>query len=352
MKIWKQHFGRLADETDVDLIIMQNADSKIKFSSYGASIVSLKVPDKKNNPEEITLGFENLRQYERNHGYYGAVVGRYGNRIANGKFTLNGKEYVLAVNEGKNHLHGGVRGFDRVVWKIDGISEGNDPHVIFSYLSRDGEEGYPGNLSVKVLYSFNDNHELKIKYVVNTDKTTIKNITNHAYFNLSGNLKTNILSHFVLLNADQFLPVDEGLIPTGEVRSVKDTPMDFLTAHKIGERINQDDIQLRFAKGYDQNWIIKDSKEKLKFAARIGDVESGRILEVYTTEPGLQFYSGNFLDGSHKGHNGKSYNYRDAFVVETQHYPDSPNHQNFPTTILEPGEIYESETLYKFLVDQ
>jgi aldose 1-epimerase len=350
MKIRKDHFGKLRDGSQLDLFIIENDKSKIKLTNYGAAIVSLQVPDKNNNSEEITLGFDNPLDYEQIRSFYGAVVGRYGNRIAKGKFTLDGREYSLAVNEGENHLHGGVKGFDRVVWKTEEIVDGANPGVTFSYLSKDREEGYPGNLNVRVSYSFNDNLELMIKYEIDTDKPTVKNITNHAYYNLSGNLKKDILSHVVRINAEKFLPVTQGLIPTGELRCVSGTPMDFKEPHQIGERINDDDIQLKYGKGYDHNWIIKGVKNVLKYAATIEEPESGRVMEVFTTEPGLQFYSGNFMDGSHAGHNGKVYKYRYAIVLETQHYPNSPNQGNFPTTVLRPGESYESKTIYKFSV--
>ena len=348
MKISTENFGKLSDGTNIDLIIIENSSSIIKFTNYGAAIVSLQIPDKEGNSEEITMGFDNISDYEKIRGFYGAVVGRYGNRISKGKFILNGKKYNLPVNEGENHLHGGIRGFDRVVWKTEAIANGDIPSVTFSYLSEDGEEGYPGNLQVKVIYSFSHKQELKIRYIISTDRPTVKNITNHTYFNLSGNIKKDILSHSVMLNSDYFLPISRGLIPTGEIRSVESTPMDFRLPHLIKERINLDYDQLKYGKGYDHNWIIKGKENELKSAAVVEESKSGRIMEVFTTEPGIQFYTGNFLDGSHSGNNGKVYKYRHAIVMETQHFPDSPNHKNFPTTVLNPREIYESTTIYKF----
>ncbi|MFC2084745.1 aldose epimerase family protein [Bacteroidota bacterium] len=349
MKIKKSSFGKLDDGSEIYLYTMTNKDnSEVQITNYGAAVVAVKVPDKKGIIEDVVLGFEKLEDYVKIRGFYGAIVGRYGNRIGKGKFTLEGKEYFLSVNDGENHLHGGIKGFDRVTWRVESFSADKNAKLRLSYLSADGEEGYPGNLKVEVVYTFTSNNELKIEYKIKTDKATVINITNHAYFNLSGNLKENILNHELMLNADYFIPVDNGLIPAGEIKSVKNTPMDFTKSHSIGDRINEENEQLKYGLGYDHNWIVKDEGKDLKLAGTLYEPKSGRFMEIYTTEPGIQFYSGNFMDGSHSGHNGIVYNYRYAMCLETQHYPDSPNHNNFPSTVLKPGEIYESTTIYKF----
>lgn len=350
MNIQKESFGTLSDGTEVFTFTISNDDgSKVVLTNYGAALVNLFVPDKIGNLENVVLGFDNIQQYEIIRGFYGATVGRFGNRIASGKFTLDDKEYILNTNDGPNHLHGGDIGFDRVLWNYE-ILNGNSPAIKFSYLSKDGEEGYPGNFNVSVTYSFSSDHKLKIDHSMYTDKPTVKNVTNHSYFNLSGNLKSSILDHSLKINADKFLPVDSTLIPTGELRDVDNTPMDF-TAHKlIGRDINADYQQLKFGLGYDHCWVFNDSSSNLKFVSELYEPVSGRVMKIHTTEPALQFYSGNFMDGSHSGSEGKPYNYRHAVCLETQHYPDSPNQPNFPSTRLEPGEIYNSTTVYEFLV--
>jgi len=351
MTIEKELFGELSDGTPAFVFTLKHPDGSVaQISNYGATIVAIKVLDKNGLVEDVVLGFDKLSDYEKIRGFYGAIVGRYGNRLAKGTFSLNGKEYTLAVNDGENHLHGGLKGFDRVLWKIENYGTKDSAFLELSYLSVDGEEGYPGNLQVKVTYSFTMDKSLRIDYFISSDEETISNITSHGYFNLSGNLKKDILSHDLMLNADHFLPVIKGLIPTGEVKPVAGTVMDFREAAAIGSRINDDDIQLVHGLGYDHNWILNPAEEKLNLAATLYEAESGRVMEVFTTEPGIQFYSGNFMDGSHSGHAGRVYNHRYAICLETQHYPDSPNHDNFPSTVLKPGETYTSTTIYKFSV--
>ena len=350
MKVEKESFGVLSDGSEVFLFTINNKDgSLLQLTNFGAAVVALKVPDKKGKIENVVLGFDSINKYESIRGFYGATVGRYGNRIDAGKFSLNGKEYLLATNEGPNHLHGGIKGFDRVVWDYE-IINSPSPSVKFSYLSPDGEEGYPGNFNVAVLYSFNDEHELIIEYEMTTDKPTVKNVTNHSYFNLSGDVDENILNHTLVLHADRFLPVDENLIPTGELRSVEGTPMDFTIGNEIGNRIENDDEQLLRGGGYDHCWVLSDSSDGLKLAAEVFEPNSGRLMKVYTTEPAIQFYSGNFMDGSHSGREGQPYAYRYAMCLETQHYPDSPNHPEFPSTVLDSGKVYSSKTIYSFSV--
>jgi aldose 1-epimerase len=353
MLIEKKIFGKLNDGTQIDIYTIRHVDgSEIQIMNYGAAIVSLKVPDKEGRVEEVVLGFDNLKDYENIRNFYGAIVGRSGNRIAKGKFSLNGIEYKLAINDGENHLHGGIKGFDRVVWDAKEINDELNPGVKLSYVSSDGEEGYPGKLLVDVTYTFSSDYVLGIDYNITCDKTTIKNITNHSYFNLSGNVKESILDHSIIFNSEKFLPSIKGLIPTGEFRNVKGTPMDFTLPHRIGERINEEDEQLKIGAGYDHAWVLKKATDSLDFAGSLYDPKSCRLMEIFTTEPGIGFYSGNFLDGSHSGHNGVIYKFRDGLCLQTQHFPDTPNHNNFPSTKLEPGETYQSKTIYKFSISQ
>jgi aldose 1-epimerase len=304
------------------------------------------VPDRNGRLGDVVLGYENLEGYLTNSSYFGALIGRYGNRIAKGSFQLGGTPYQLAQNNGDNHLHGGVVGFDKVIWKAKELWGEDEVGLQLTYLSHDGEEGYPGNLSVTVVYTLTNNNELKIDYSATTDKKTIANLTNHSYFNLAGN--GDILGHELMLKADRFTPVDKGLIPTGELSSVEGTPMDFTTPTAIGARINQNDEQLIYGLGYDHNWVLNNSGGKLALAAKIFEPTSGRVMKVYTTQPGIQFYSGNFLDGSITGKNGEIYYKHFGFCLETQHFPDSPNHSNFPSTSLNPGQRYKQTTIYKF----
>jgi len=344
----KESFGTLPDGTPVDIYTMTNAKGmEIRATNYGGIVVSLRVPDKKGNLDDIALGFDDLKGYLASSPYFGAIIGRYGNRIANGKFTLDGKEYTLAKNNGPNTLHGGLKGFDKVVWNAEPFQNHDGVGIILTYTSKDGEEGFPGNLKAKVTYTLTDNNEWIIDYDASTDKATPINLTQHTYFNLAGEGKGDVLAHILKLNASRFTPVNQTLIPTGEFRPVKGTPMDFTQPTPIGGRINADDEQVRFGRGYDHNFVVDGKGSDPVLAARVKEPASGRVLEVFTTEPGVQFYSGNFLDGTITGKNGHVYKQRYAFCLETQHFPDSPNHPEFPTTILRPGRTYHSRTSYK-----
>jgi len=342
-------FGRTNDGESVDLYTLRNVHGvEAEITNYGGILVSLKVPDRNGKFADVVLGFNNLDTYLKGHPYFGALIGRYGNRIAKGRFTLNGVEYKLAVNNGENTLHGGLKGFDKVVWTGQGMKTKAGPAVVLTYLSKDGEEGFPGNLNVRVVYTLTNNNELKIEYSATTDKDTVTNLTHHSYFNLAGEGNGDILNQVVTINADRFLPTDAGSIPTGELRKVAGTPFDFRTPHKIGERINQDDEQLKLGNGYDHTWIIDRLPTTLRLAATAYEPTSGRTMMVFTTEPGVQFYTGNFLDGTLTGKSGKVYQRRFGFCFETQHYPDSPNHPAFPTTTLKKGATYRSTTIYRF----
>jgi aldose 1-epimerase len=318
------------------------------ITPYGGKIISLMVPDRNGNLGDVVLGYDTAERYVNGNPYFGALIGRYGNRIAKGKFTLEGTEYQLKTNNGANALHGGPGGFHNVNWRLEKTGLGNKTELY--YLSKDGEEGYPGNLKVKVTYSLTDDNELVIDYEATTDKTTVVNLTHHSFFNLAGAGNGTILDHSLYINADKFTPVDEGLIPTGELQNVKGTPFDFTQATKIGERIDREDAQLKNGKGYDHNWVLIRKDTALSLAAIVSEPTSGRVMEVWTTEPGLQFYSGNFLDGTDIGKGGKKYEFRTAFCLETQHFPDSPNQPAFPSTVLKPGEVYKQKTVYRFKV--
>jgi len=339
----KISWGNTPEGQPVELYTLMNAKgSEARIMTYGGVVVSLKVPDRSGALGDVVAGFDNLEGYLTPPPYFGAIIGRYGNRIGAGRFSLGGMEYQLAKNNGANHLHGGTRGFDKRVWSAKPLSPQS---LELSYLSKDGEEGYPGNLSATVTYTLTDANELRIEYSATTDKETVVNLTNHSYFNLAG--EGDILGHQVMIHADRFTPVDKGLIPTGELKSVAGTPFDFLTAKAIGERIEQKDKQLIFGQGYDHNWVLNRTGPGLETAARVTDSKSGRVLEVLTTEPGLQFYTGNFLDGTLKG-KGRVYAKRSAFCMETQHFPDSPNKPAFPSTVLRPGDTYRTTTVYRF----
>lgn len=321
-------------------------DMKMTVTNYGGRIVSLVVPDKAGNPVDVVLGYDSLSQYLTDGSFQGALIGRYGNRIAKGKFSLEGKEYTLAQNNGENSLHGGPKGYQNVYWSCEPFQNNGQDALQLEYLSPDGEEGFPGNLKVNVIYTLTDNNELVIDYEATTDKTTVVNLTQHAYFNLAGS--GDILNHQFQIFADKFTPVDAGLIPTGVLAPVKGTAFDFTTPHAVGERINNDEEQLKLGKGYDHNFVLnKPNADSLTLAARVVEPNNGITMEVYTTEPGIQFYSGNFMDGSMKG-KGKTYGFRNGFCLETQHFPDSPNQSAFPTTTLKPGEVYKTRTVYKF----
>lgn len=347
----KQAFGKTDDGQQMDLYTLTNAKGmEVAITNFGGTIVSIKVPDKNGNIADVLLGYDDVSGYQGGKAYFGATIGRYGNRIAKGKFTLDGKTYTLPQNDGVNTLHGGTKGFSQRVWTAKDVSSPAGQALQLTYLSKDGEEGFPGNLSVKVVFTLANTNELKIDYSATTDKDTVLNLTNHSYFNLSGKGESDILGTELTLHASKFTPVDATLIPTGELRAVKGTPFDFTKSTAIGARINQDDEQLKLAGGYDHNWVLDAGKTvALHLAAQAYDPTSGRELEVLTTEPGIQFYTGNFLDGSIHGKGDKVYNKHAAFCLETQHFPDSPNHPKFPTTELKPGQRYHTMTVFKFL---
>jgi len=339
----KANFGK-SDNKEVFLYTMTNSNGIIvKIANYGGIITSIQMPDKKGKSGDIVLGYDSLYQYIENNPYFGAIVGRYANRIAKGQFSLNGKNYKLAVNNGKNHLHGGIKGFDKVVWDAIEIQDSTQVGLTLTYLSKDGEEGYPGKLIVRVTYTLNDKNELKTLIEAETDKPTPVNLCNHTYFNLS-EADTNILGHILSIIADQFTDVDSDLIPTGELPSVSSTAMDFRVATSIGSRID------KVGGGYDHNYVLRNTAGKLGLAATLYDPGTGREVKIFTTQPGLQFYSGNFLDGTIKGKDGKVYYKHYGLCLETQHFPDSPNQSNFPNSILKPGEKYSEETVYQFSV--
>jgi aldose 1-epimerase len=347
-KISKQAFGMTTDGESVELYTLTNAKGlEARIMTYGGTVVSLKVPDRHGKLGDIVLGYETLDGYLNNNPYFGSIIGRYGNRIGKASFSLNGKQYSLPKNNGENTLHGGIKSFGKVVWKAKEVNTINGAGLSFTYLSKDGEEGFPGNLSVTVVYTLTNNNELKIDYSATTDKTTVVNLTHHSYFNLAG--EGDILKHELMINAGKFTPVDSGLIPTGELRPVNGTPMDFTKPAVIGARIDQQDEQLTLGKGYDHNWVLNATKASgLALAARVYEPVSGRVMEVLTTEPGIQFYSGNFLDGSITGKNGQVYKHRSGFCLETQHFPDSPNKPAFPSTVLRPGQRYRTTTIHRF----
>lgn len=348
--IEKKSFGKLDDGSEVSLLILKNINGmEVKIISYGATVVSLTAPDKNNKYEDVVLGYDNLEGYIKDNAYFGAIVGRYGNRIAKGQFTLDGKKYQLTINNNENHLHGGKIGFNKKNWEIVNTNENKDgASVTFKYLSKDGEEGYPGNLELLVTYTLTNNNELKISYSAKTDKITILNPTHHSYFNLTGNPNNTILEHEVMINANKFTPVNSSLIPTGKLESVENTPLDFRKLKKIGKDINSDYEQIKLGLGYDHNFVINRNNNEVIKIAEVYEPTSGRFMEVFSNQPGVQFYTGNFLNGSAIGKNGIKYNYRTAFCLEAQHYPDSPNQPSFPSVVLKPGEEYKQTTIYKF----
>jgi aldose 1-epimerase len=346
----RKPFGKTLDGQSVDIYTLKNRRGmEARITNYGGIVVSLTAPDRDGKLADVVLGYNDLDTYMRPpFPYFGAIIGRYGNRIAKGRFTLNGVEYKLAVNNGENSLHGGLKGFDKVVWTAHEQKTAAGPALALTYLSKDGEEGYPGNLRVTVVYTLTNKNELKIDYTAATDKDTVTNLTHHSYFNLAGEGNGDILKHNLVLRAESFIPTDAGSIPTGEIRSVAGTPFDFRKANAIGERINNDDEQLKLGNGYDHTWVIDGRMGTLRQAAIVYEPTSGRELEVWTTEPGVQFYTGNFLDAAIIGKSGKAYPRRSGFCLETQHYPDSPNKPNFPTTTLRKGATYHSTTIYRF----
>lgn len=338
------------DPAELKMYVMVNAKKMaVAVTNFGGRIVMLQLPDIHGNLGDIVLGYDSLHQYLTGNPYYGAMIGRYGNRIAKGLFTLEGKEYQLATNNGINALHGGPGGFHNVLWRVEALTVEDGQALELTYVSPDGEEGYPGSLQVKVTYTLPTNaDDLIIDYEATTDKPTVLNLTHHSFFNLAGEGSGEIYDHEITINADRYCPVDEGLIPTGELRPVTGTPFDFLQPQRVGGRIEAEDEQLKFGKGYDHNWVLNKTGNELSLAAKVFEPNSGRQMEVWTTEPGLQFYSGNFLSKSEVGKSGHVYDFRTAFCLEAQHFPDSPNHPNFPSTVLKPGEIYKQRTIYRF----
>jgi aldose 1-epimerase len=348
-------FGKNAEGQAVRVYTLTNqAGAEARILNYGGILVSLKVPDRAGKLADVVLGFDNIDGYLQDKSYLGALVGRYGNRIAQGKFSLGGATYTLAKNNGVNSLHGGDVGFNRKMWEARDVTGSSDPSLELIYISKAGEEGYPGTLSVKVVYTLTADNALKIDYSATTDAETVVNLTNHAYFNLVGQGEGDVLQHEVLLRADRYTPVNDALIPTGELALVKGTPFDFQTPTAIGARIGQDNQQLKYGHGYDHNWVLSgregNALTEPALAAEVYEPKSGRVLQVFTTEPGIQFYTGNFLDGTAHGKGGKVYNQRYGFCLETQHFPDSPNHPDFPSTALKPGQQYRTTTIYKFSV--
>ncbi len=345
--ITSEPFGTTKEGTSVSLYTLRNSKgAEARISNYGGLVVSLTMPDRNGQYADVTLGYDNLDGYLKETPYFGALIGRYGNRIAKGKFTLDGKEYTLATNDYPNTLHGGLKGFDKVVWKAKAVQTPAGPSLRLTYVSKDMEEGYPGNLSVTAVYTLTDNNELRLDYTATTDRDTVVNLTHHSYFNLAG--KGDILNHQVMIKSDAITPVDKTLIPTGELRPVKGTPFDFNTPTAIGARIGQDDEQLKFGGGYDHNWVISKPAGVLGLMASVYEPTTGRTMEVLSTEPSLQFYSGNFLDGKITGKGGWSYQHRNGFCMEPQHYPDSPNKPAFPSVVLKPGQVYHNTIIYRF----
>ena len=347
--VTRSAFGRLPDGHGVDVYTLANAQGiEVRVMTYGAIITVVRTPDRVGHVEDIALGFDNLAGYLSEHPYFGALVGRYANRVARGQFTLDGTTYHLALNNGPNSLHGGLRGFDKVLWSAEPFSNGNAAGVTLRYASADGEEGYPGTMHVRVTYTLNSRDELDVDYEATTNKPTVVNLTQHSYWNLHGEGRGDILDHLVEIDASYFTPVDSTLIPTGQIAPVAGTPFDFRTPVAVGARIAAPNEQLRCGGGYDHNFVLDRKEGGLTHAARVIDPVSGRTLDVNTTEPGMQFYTGNFLDGTIRGKGGLVYVHRGALVLETQHYPDSPNHPNFPSTVLRPGATFRSRTVFTF----
>ncbi len=350
--IEKKPWGKTAKGEEIELYTLRNGKAEVSIATWGATVTSLRVPDRTGAIADVVLGFDSLEPYMKEHPFFGVVVGRYANRIGQGRFTLDHKEYRLTINNGKNQLHGGPEGFYRKVWKPEEVEAKDGPALKLTYVSPDGEEGYPGTLTASVIYTLTDDGSLRMEYSATTDKLTVVNLTNHAYFNLSGPGEGDILGHELMIKAARFTPVDETSIPTGELRSVAGTPFDFRKPTALGARIGVADEQLKIGKGYDHNFVLDGGvTKKPRLVASMHDPKSGRVLEIITTEPGLQLYSGNFLDGTIKGKGGKVYAYRGAFCLESQHYPDSPNHPSFPTAVLRPGKKYQSTTLYHFTTE-
>lgn len=349
--IVKSEYGKTEKGEKVDSYKLKNQKGmEVDIITYGGIITSLKVPNKDGKSEEVVLGFNSLEQYMKPNPYFGALIGRFGNRIAKGKFTLDGKEYQLAKNNGENALHGGPEGFHRVVWTAEEVKGGDNASLKLKYVSKDMEEGYPGNLTVYVTYTLTNDNALDVVYEATTDKKTVLNLTQHSYFNLSSDFSKPILDHEITIDADKLVPVDATLIPTGELTDVTNTPFDFRKPKTVGKEIGAKDDQLKKGLGYDHCWVLNNQDKGERFAASAYDATSGRLLEVFTDQPGIQLYTGNFLDGTLPMRNGGTYAHRTGFCLETQHYPDSPNQKNFPSTVLSPGENYKTKTTFKFSV--
>ncbi len=351
--ITKDAFGKTQDGTVVDLYTLTNANGmKVKITTYGGIVTAIEVPDKNGKMDDVVLGFDNLDEYLKGHPSFGTIPGRYANRIAKARFTLGGKEYKLFANNGENSLHGGKKGFDKYVWKAREVAAKDGVALEVAHTSPDGDEGYPGTLTATVVYTLTNANELRIDYSATSDKDTVVNLTNHSYFNLKGAGNGDILDHELMLNADRFTPVNAGLIPTGELRSVTGTPLDFTKPAKIGARIESDYDQMKIGRGYDHNFVVNGRAGSRRLAGRATEATSGRVLEVWTTEPGVQLYTGNFLDGSKVGKGGKAYKQRYGFCLETQHFPDSPNQPSFPSAVLKKGGRYQTTTVFKFLTQK
>jgi len=349
--ISKEAFGTTSDSIAVDKYTLKNQKGmQISIITFGGIITSWTAPDKNNQYQDIVLGYNTLEPYETKSVFFGALIGRYGNRIAKGKFSIDGVEYTLATNDGANHLHGGVKGFDKVVWTAAEETTDSTASIVLTYLGKDLEEGYPGNLKTTVTYTLTNNNELLVDYEATTDKKTIVNLTQHSYFNLSGDFSKTILDHELTINADKLVPVDATLIPTGKLTDVTNTPFDFRVAKTIGKDINVKDEQLARGEGYDHCWVLNNQNEGVRLVSTAYEKESGRLLEVFSDEPGIQLYTGNFLDGTLPSKQGGVYAHRTGFCLETQHYPDSPNQKDFPSVVLNPGDTYKSKTSFKFSV--
>lgn len=349
LTVKRESFGKTPDGTETFMYTLHNKNGmEARITNYGGTLLSLLVPDRNGNLTDVVLGFDSLATYIKDSPHFGSTMGRYANRIGKAMFQLNGTKHTLARNSGANHIHGGLKGFDKVVWSTDELESKLGKSLVLNYLSRDGEEGYPGNLSVKVVYSLTDSNELKIEYTATTDKPTVMNLTNHSYFNLAGAGNGSILDHELFIDADRFTPVDSESIPTGELRSVHGTPLDFTAQTPIGVRMEESFDQLKRRRGYDYNWVLNKPANAFGLAARVYEKTSGRLMEVLTTEPGLQFYTPNFVRAMPVGKEGKKYDHQCAFCLETEHFPDSPNKPQFPSTVVNPGQPYTSTTVYRF----
>jgi len=342
-------FGELPDGREVFQYTLTNRSGvMVQIINFGATVTSLLVPDRNGERQDVVLGYDTLQEYIDGTAYFGAIVGRYGNRIGKGQFRLDGQLYQLTINDGENHLHGGAVGFNKVLWDATVLGDSEEPSLQLQYVSPDGEEGYPGTVTLKVTYTLTGKNELRIDYEGTTDQTTILNPTHHSYFNLSGSFANTILGHQLTIEADGYTPVDEGLIPTGEIAAVENTPMDFRSAKEIGKHIEVQDEQLGYGKGYDHNWVLREGAGQIRKIAELYEPASGRLMTMYSDQPGLQFYSGNFLDGTAKGKNGIAYQHRTGLCLEAQAFPDTPNKPQFPSVTLKPGEVYRQTTIYQF----